>query len=78
MIRKAPAPKITLSSKHQLDLTKLREESEKERVRKEEAKTREEQTSSREATGQAEDMTEDGHMQDGPVGAPMEGDYELQ
>jgi hypothetical protein len=78
VIRKAPTPKITLNSKHQLDLTKLRAENEKERIRKEEAKTREGQAGDREATGQTEDMAEDGHMQDGPVGAPMEGDYELQ
>ena len=67
-IHKAPVPKIALSSKYRLDLTRLREESEKERVRKEEARARERKHEGPEAVDQAADMDDDVQALDGPTG----------
>ena len=67
-IHKAPTPKIALNSKYRLDLARLREESEKERVRKEEARAQERKHEGSGAVDQAADMADDVQALDGPTG----------
>lgn len=71
---RTPMPRITVGTKYKIDVDKLREATEKERVRKEEAREERAQKDTRESHVEGEDMTEDDGASAGPI---AEGDYTL-